>query len=87
MNRIIVLMVYLLSVLLSLRFSMLVSTHLSVKLHVETSNAQKVVDEQHNTDFKYKRHLTIKILNGKFKGESTTIDNTYVKSQTDSRAL
>ena len=28
--------------------------------------------------------LTIKILNGKFKGESTTIDNTYVKSQADS---
>ena len=52
--------------------------------HVETSNAQKVVDEQHNTDFKYKQHLTIKILNGKFKGESTTIDNTYVKSQADS---
>ena len=51
--------------------------------HVETSNAQKVVDEQHNTDFKYK-DLTIKILNGKFKGESTTIDNTYVKSQADS---
>lgn len=52
--------------------------------HVETSNAQKIVDEQHNTDFKYKQHLTIKILNGKFKGESTTIDNTYVKSQADS---
>lgn len=52
--------------------------------HVETSNAQKVVDEQHNTDFEYKQHLTIKILNGKFKGESTTIDNTYVKSQADS---
>ena len=30
------------------------------------------------------KDLTIKILNGKFKGESTTIDNTYVKSQADS---
>ena len=28
--------------------------------HVETSNAQKVVDEQHNTDFKYKQRFNNK---------------------------
>ncbi|UDI79162.1 YibE/F family protein [Staphylococcus taiwanensis] len=52
--------------------------------HVETGKAQKVVDEQHNTDYKYKQHLTLTILNGKYKGQSTTVDNTYVKSQADS---
>ncbi|PNZ67482.1 YibE/F family protein [Staphylococcus croceilyticus] len=50
---------------------------------VETTKAQKVTDEQHNSDLKYKQHLTLTVLNGQFKGETTTIDNTYVKSQAD----
>ncbi|MCI2774171.1 YibE/F family protein [Staphylococcus petrasii] len=50
---------------------------------VDTTKAQKVTDEQHNSDLKYKQHLTLTILNGQFKGATTTIDNTYVKSQAD----
>ncbi|GGG97145.1 YibE/F family protein [Staphylococcus pragensis] len=50
---------------------------------VETSKAQKITDEQHNSDLKYKQHLTLTILNGQFKNATTTIDNTYVKSQAD----
>lgn len=52
--------------------------------HVETSKAHKITDEHHNSDLKYKQRLTLNILNGKFKNQSTTLTNTYVQSQADS---
>ena len=50
-------------------------------------HSEKVTDKQHNKDIKYKEKLTLKILNGKFKGQTTTIDHQYVKSQVDSESF
>lgn len=50
-------------------------------------HSEKVTDEQHNKDIKYKEKLTMHILNGKFKGQNATIDHQYVKSQADSEAF
>ena len=52
--------------------------------HIETSHGQKITDEHHNTDTKYSQRLTIRILNGKYKGDTTNINNHFVKSQADS---
>ncbi|MDU3265008.1 MAG: YibE/F family protein, partial [Staphylococcus sp.] len=52
--------------------------------NIETSHGQKVTDEHHNTDTKYNQRLTIRILNGKYKNEITTVNNHFVKSQADS---
>ncbi|MBU5868783.1 YibE/F family protein, partial [Vibrio cholerae O1] len=38
-------------------------------------------------DIKYKNQLKVKILNGQFAGETTTINHQYVKSQADSEAF
>ena len=43
--------------------------------------SQKVTDEHKNKDIKYKEKITFKILNGEFKGQTTTIPHQYVKSQ------
>ena len=51
---------------------------------VQRLSTQHVTDDQHNKDIKYKDQLTVKILNGKFEGKSTTITNEFVKSQADS---
>ncbi|MCJ1657165.1 YibE/F family protein [Staphylococcus sp. NRL 16/872] len=50
---------------------------------VDTTKAQKITDEHHNSDLKYKQHLTLTILNGQYKGTTTTVENTYAKSQAD----
>ncbi|HDP6080761.1 TPA: YibE/F family protein [Staphylococcus aureus] len=42
---------------------------------------------QNNRDIKYKNQLKVKILNGQFAGETTTINHQYVKSQADSEAF
>ena len=52
--------------------------------NIETSHGQKVTDEHHNTDTTYNQRLTIRILNGKYKNEITTVNNHFVKSQADS---
>ncbi len=44
-------------------------------------------DAQNNRDIKYKNRLKVKILNGQFAGETTTINHQYVKSQADSEAF
>ncbi len=44
-------------------------------------------DAQNNRDIKYKNQLKVKILNGQFAGETTTINHQYVKSQADSEAF
>ena len=44
-------------------------------------------DAQNNRDTKYKNQLKVKILNGRFAGETTTINHQYVKSQADSEAF
>ena len=49
--------------------------------------SQKVTDEHKNKDIKYKEKLTFKILNGEFKGQTTTIPHQYVKSQADSESF
>lgn len=55
--------------------------------NVTPIHSEKVTDEQHNKDIKYKEKLTLKILNGKFEGQSATINHQYVKSQADSEAF
>ncbi len=55
--------------------------------NVTPIHSEKVTDEQHNKDIKYKEKLTVKILNGKFEGQSATINHQYVKSQADSEAF
>ena len=52
--------------------------------NVETSHGQKVTDEHHNTDTTYNQRLTIRILNGKYKNDITTVNNHFVTSQADS---
>ena len=52
--------------------------------NVHPIHTEKITDEQHNKDIKYKEKLTLEILNGKFKGQTATIDHQYVKSQADS---
>lgn len=49
--------------------------------------SQKVTDEHKNKDIKYKEKITFKILNGEFKGQTTTIPHQYVKSQADSESF
>ncbi len=44
-------------------------------------------DAQNNRDIKYKNQLKVKILNGQFAGETTTVTYQYVKSQADSEAF
>ena len=53
-------------------------------IDVQRLSTQHVSDDQHNKDIKYKDRLTVRILNGKFEGKSTTITNEFVKSQVDS---
>ena len=55
--------------------------------NVTPIHSEKITDEQHNKDIKYKEKLTLKILNGKFEGQSATINHQYVKSQADSEAF
>ena len=55
--------------------------------NVTPIHSEQVTDEQHNKDIKYKEKLTLKILNGKFEGQSATINHQYVKSQADSEAF
>lgn len=55
--------------------------------NVTPIHSEKVTEEQHNKDIKYKEKLTLKILNGKFEGQSATINHQYVKSQADSEAF
>ena len=55
--------------------------------NVTPIHSEKITDEQHNKDIKYKEQLTLKILNGKFEGQSATINHQYVKSQADSEAF
>lgn len=55
--------------------------------NVEQVHQQKITDEHHNTDTKYKQRLTLEILNGKFQHQTTTINHTYVASQADTEAF
>lgn len=51
---------------------------------VQHLKTEQVTDEHHNQDTKHSDKLTIRILNGKFKGQSGHISNTYYASQADS---
>lgn len=55
--------------------------------HVEQLSKSHVTDEHHNSDTKYNTRLTLKILNGKFAGETTTIKHQYMASQADSESF
>lgn len=55
--------------------------------HVEPHKSETTTDEHHNKDIKHQDTLTVKILNGQFKGKSTNVDNKYVASQADSEAF
>ena len=48
--------------------------------------SQKVTDE-HKIKILSKEKITFKILNGEFKGQTTTIPHQYVKSQADSESF
>ncbi|AID02974.1 YibE/F family protein [Staphylococcus xylosus] len=54
--------------------------------NIENKSTSQITDEHHNKDTKYKEQLTIKILNGKYEGKTTTIHNQYIESQADSLA-
>lgn len=51
---------------------------------VDHQKATPITDENHNKDVKHSERLTIKILNGQFKGQTGHITNTYAESQADS---
>ncbi|MCU5746994.1 YibE/F family protein [Staphylococcus sp. SQ8-PEA] len=51
---------------------------------VEQVACKQVTDEHHNRDTKHTQKLTLKMLNGQFEGQTTTINNTYSASQADS---
>ncbi|RIO66184.1 YibE/F family protein, partial [Mammaliicoccus sciuri] len=54
--------------------------------NIENKSTSQITDEHHNKDTKHKEQLTIKILNGKYEGKMTTIQNQYIESQADSEA-
>ncbi|MDO5659522.1 MAG: YibE/F family protein, partial [Staphylococcus xylosus] len=54
--------------------------------NIENKSTSQITDEHHNKDTKHKEQLTIKILNGKYEGKTTTIQNQYIESQADSLA-
>lgn len=54
---------------------------------VENVSTSHVTDDHHNKDTKHTQKLTIKILNGKFDGQTATIENNYIASQADSEAF
>ena len=58
--------------------------YLLVKSQISKQVMVKKSDEHHNTDTTYNQRLTIRILNGKYKNEITTVNNHFVKSQADS---
>ena len=53
---------------------------------IENKSTSQITDEHHNKDTKHKEQLTIKILNGKYEGKTTTIQHQYTESQADSEA-
>lgn len=55
--------------------------------HIEHLSQNQITDEHHNSDVRVKEKLKIKVLNGDFKNETTTLNHTYVKSQADSEAF
>ncbi|MEQ7790242.1 YibE/F family protein [Staphylococcus nepalensis] len=54
---------------------------------IENESTTNITDDNHNKDTKYNQTLTLKILNGKFKGQTTTISHHYIASQADSEAF
>ncbi|MEK4843903.1 YibE/F family protein [Staphylococcus sp. FSL W8-0271] len=54
---------------------------------IENKSTSHVTDDNHNKDTKYNQTLTLKILNGKFEGQSTKIPYHYIASQADSEAF
>ena len=54
---------------------------------IENKSTSHVTDDNHNKDTKYNQTLTLKILNGKFEGQSTRIPYHYIASQADSEAF
>ncbi|MGT0298576.1 hypothetical protein ACV566_01620 [Staphylococcus aureus] len=56
-------------------------------IDVERDTLTPTKDAQNNRDIKYKNQLKVKILNGQFAGETTTINHQYVKLTSRSEAF
>ena len=51
---------------------------------VKEVHTKHITDDHHNHDTKHTQRLTLKMLNGKYEGQTTTLHNTYAESQADS---
>ena len=51
---------------------------------VKEVHTKHITDDHHNHDTKHTQRLTLKMLNGKYEGRTTTLHNTYAESQADS---
>ncbi|HLR20051.1 MAG TPA: YibE/F family protein [Staphylococcus sp.] len=54
---------------------------------IENKSTSQTIDDYHNKDTKHKETLNIKILNGKFEGQTAKIPHTYYESQADSESF
>lgn len=54
---------------------------------IENKSTSHITDDNHNKDTKYNQTLTLKILNGKFEGQTTKIPHHYIASQADSETF
>ncbi|SNV61085.1 membrane spanning protein [Staphylococcus simiae] len=79
--------IYVCSIIFTLFNTSLYHQPIGKVTQVEHLSTTSTTDDQHNHDTKYKTKLTLNVLNGHFKGQTTNIEHDYVKSQADSEAF